>query len=497
MRPLLTCLLLCSICSIQAFSQQNCPQNSRLYQFDKNSHPRHFTEKLGNHPQFPFLQQINGVNTPAAFIKAVKDPANKKKYAREYNAFDLLLHNSGFTKGTKDLTEARVEDLFINPETIGNLGFYNKKEDLISYIYVRLNPAGEDPTGIAAWKLTSPGGCYLYILHTCGNAFYPDNSNGAECCKTLSVEAQVKPLELKKDLFDKPVHVRVNFYEAQLVVSHNKRSASGYDTVVHLVRSIDTLTTVKDKDGRKLKIYANESAGRILVCKDTVIKLYTQLSIDSSAAGPHDPVEFTVSDTSFAKSRGIPFIPCSKKWEITLDGGIAYNSIPRFDNAAIHSQTNGGHLAAELTVSRIFNHWFQAGLSASYLTLSYQDDVLYPGTVAGTYNKVYLGKPIIPVQLFGKATIGGPLGWQSKISLSVGYVIAKDASIENSGATLTTKPDTKGGITAGFKLGLDYFFSCKFGLGVAVSGQYFGNKTTGLSYTPIALPITGGIRYRF
>jgi len=495
MRLFLACLSLCFIGVLPAWSQTSCPQNSHLYQFDKNSHPRHFTEKLGNHPQFPFLQQINGVNSPAAFIKAVKDPANRKKYAREFNAFDLLLHNSGFPKGTKDLTEARVEDLFINPETIGNLGFYNKQEDLISYIYVRLNPAGEDPTGIAAWKLTSPGGCYLYILHTCGNAFYPNTSSGAECCKTLSVEAQVKPLELRNDLLQKPVHVRVNFYEARLVANRSK--PSGYDTVVRLLHSIDTVALLKGRDAKKLKIYANESASKILVCKDTVLKLYTALSVDSSNIGEGTALEWTVSDTSFAKGGGVPVVPCANKWAVALDAGIGFNSIPRFNSATVHSQTNGGHLAAELAVSRIFNHWFQAGLSASYFTLSYQDDVPYPGSVAGTYNKVYLGKPIIPVQIFGKATIGGPLGWQSKISLSVGYSIPTNGSIENSGVTLTTKPDVKGGITAGFKLGVDYFFSCKFGLGFAFNGQYFNNKATGTSYQLWALPITGGIRYRF
>jgi len=34
-----------------------------LYHFDRNTQPRHFTERLGGHPEFPFLQELNGVNS--------------------------------------------------------------------------------------------------------------------------------------------------------------------------------------------------------------------------------------------------------------------------------------------------------------------------------------------------------------------------------------------------------------------------------------------------
>ncbi len=43
---------------------QKCYQNSRLYLFDKHDEPRLFTDPLGRHPQFPFLQRVNGITTP-------------------------------------------------------------------------------------------------------------------------------------------------------------------------------------------------------------------------------------------------------------------------------------------------------------------------------------------------------------------------------------------------------------------------------------------------
>ncbi len=38
------------------FAQKPCYQHSRLYLFDKHNEPRLFTDPLGRHPQFPFLQ---------------------------------------------------------------------------------------------------------------------------------------------------------------------------------------------------------------------------------------------------------------------------------------------------------------------------------------------------------------------------------------------------------------------------------------------------------
>ena len=44
----------------------------------------------------------------------------------------------------------------------------------MNYLYVKLNPAGESAEGVEAWKLINKNGCFLYILFTCGNAFYPN-----------------------------------------------------------------------------------------------------------------------------------------------------------------------------------------------------------------------------------------------------------------------------------------------------------------------------------
>src|SRR5579872_6542019 len=161
MRSLLIGIL--TLLSAEAWSQPSCKRSSPLFEFDLHNRPRLFTERLGNHPQFPFLQRDSGITTRVLFIKAVKDAGNRRKYAVEFRVFNHLLQDIGFARGYKELTVANVENLFINPGTIGNLGFFNKGSN---YIYVRLNPAGEGEDGISAWKVTGPAGCSFYVLHT-------------------------------------------------------------------------------------------------------------------------------------------------------------------------------------------------------------------------------------------------------------------------------------------------------------------------------------------
>ncbi len=245
----------------QAFSQDACRKKSSLFKFETAARPRVFTEKLGNHPQFPFLQSEKGVNTRTLFLHAAKDAQNRKNYKKEFGEFNELLKDIGFANGYKSLTLSRIENLYINPGTIGNLGFYNKDFPLNSYIYVKLNPAGEEPDGVAAWKITGPAGCYIYILHTCGNAFYPANAvSGDGCCREVLVESMVTPLDIEKDTAAKPLHIKIGFYQARIVATQRKgkdRPASGLDTVYKLVRTIDTLRSFKDTSGGRLRIYAN------------------------------------------------------------------------------------------------------------------------------------------------------------------------------------------------------------------------------------------------
>jgi hypothetical protein len=491
MRRFLSLILV--ILSLQAWSQSVCSQKSTLFKFDPRMRPRTFTERLGNHPQFPFLQYDSGIVTRALFLKAARDPASRRLFKKEFTAFNDLLHEIGFTNGYKDLKISNIENLFINPGTIGNLGFFNKENN---YIYVKLNPEGEGDDGVAAWRITGPAGCYFYVLHTCGNAFFandPATAGGAGCCRDVTIKALTDTLSAGHLSHDRPFHISIRFYQG-MIVAGKKRNTT--DTFIRVIRSIDTTAIIKDSGSLPAKVFGKEWFSQVLVCRDTLLSLRIPLAADSAAG--MDSLSYTFADTSYIRQYRNGNDDCHKKWEIAIDGGGSFNSIPRYDNTTEHTRTNGAQLAGELAISRIFSHWFQAGLSASYITLSYQDDLPYPGAAPNIYNTIYPAKPIIPVQLFGKATIGGPLGWQSNVSLSAGYAIpVGDGKIVNSGNTLTTKPSLKGGLTGGLGVSVAYFFSCRFGISLSAAGQYFDNKGSVMTYHLIALPVTLGLRFRF
>ena len=508
MRALIFAFLVITCSTV--YAQKPCYHHSRLYLFDKHNEPKLFTDPLGRHPQFPFLQRKNGITSAELFIKSIRDSSQRKKYNRTFPAFDLLLRNSGFWNGYKDLNTKNVKKVYITPGTVGNLGFYNKDNGILSYDFVILNPTGEAPEGIEAWKLINKDGCFLFILFTCGNAWYPNGDvastpggggvgigvNNGSCCKTVTVKSSVTAVPREKDSIVRPVQLRMNFYRAHLTSSRIKGRT--YDTTVELIRYKDTLIHFKDRliipatldSTSRYKVYS--------ICRDSIINMRIPLVGDSTLQTDSvHPVHYVMADTVYDKNKPKYEPVCENKWEISLEAGNSWNSIPRLNDPVQHTQTNGGQLAATFEISRFLASWFQLGLSGSYIILSYQDDVGYPGYVAGTYNTVYLGKPIIPIQIFGKFNFGKPVGWQLSISPRFGYSIPMNGKIVDNGTTLTTNPNLKGDFTAGLKFAIAYYFSCHIGVAASFTGQYFNNKSDLVAYSLWALPVQGGLRVRF
>jgi hypothetical protein len=494
------------------FAQKPCYQHSRLYLFNKGDEPRLFTDPLGRHPQFPFLQRINGITTAELFIQSIRDTVKQKKYARTFKAFDLLLRNSGF-RGYKELNTKNVRKVYITPGTIGNLGFYNGQTDIMNYLYVKLNPANESPEGIEAWKLINKNGCFLYILFTCGNAFYPNGeavvtnvvggpvnaggiNPGGACCRTITVKSTVTAVPQQTDSIRRTADLRMNHYRAHLTPSRRKGMA--YDTSVQLIHSKDTLIHFKDRRVVPARLDTASQYKVYTICRDSLVNMrFPLLGDNSQQTDSAHPVRFVMSDTVYEKEEPKYEEECVNHWEVSIEAGKSWNSFPRLNDPVQHTQSNGSQTTATLEISRILVRWFQLGVSASYIVLSYQDDINYPGNVAGTYNTIYLAKPIVPVQLFGKFNFGKPVGFQSNVQISFGYSIPMNGKIEDNGTTLTTSPNLKGDFTAGLKFGIAYYFSCHIGVSASFTGQYFNNKSDFIAYSLYALPVQGGLHFRF
>jgi len=504
------CFILILISSA-IYAQKPCYQHSRLYLFNKHDEPRLFTDPLGRHPQFPFLQRINGITTAEAFINSIQNPKQRAKYTRTFPAFDLLLRNSGFENGYKDLNTNNVKKVYITPGTIGNLGFYNKEKNIINYLYVKLNPAGESPDGVEAWKLINKDGCFLYILFTCGNAFYPNGDAvvvtgggaivpvggpGGNCCRTITVKSSAVAVPQQNDSLNRKAELRMNFYKARLIPS--SRKGRTYDTMVQLMRYKDTIIRFRDRLIIPAQLDSSSRVKYFKVCRDSTVQLRFPLVGDSTQQTDSVHfVKYVFADTVYEKEQVVEEKECDNKWAVSVEAGNSWNSVPRFDDPVQHTQTNGAQVTANIEISRILAPWFQLGIRASYIILSYQDDITYPGNVPGTYNTVFLAKPMIPIQLFGKFNFGKEIGFQSSVSLAFGYSIPTNGKIENNGTVLTTAPNLKGDFTASLKFAVVYYFGCHVGLGASFTGEYFNNKSDLIAYSLYSLPVQGGLYFRF
>jgi hypothetical protein len=210
------------------------------------------------------------------------------------------------------------------------------------------------------------------------------------------------------------------------------------------------------------------------------------------------PIRYVVADTVYDKQAPPKEEPeCELNWAVSVEVGNSWNSIPRLDDPVQHTQTNGGQFTGTVEISKFMESWFQLGLRVSYITLSYQDDINYPGYTPGIYNTVYLAKPIIPIQLFGKFNFGKPIGFEESISLAFGYSVPLNGKIVSGNNTLTTNPNLKGDFTASLKFGIYYYFSCHVGIGASFTGEYFNNKSDMIAYSLYALPAQLGLHFRF
>jgi hypothetical protein len=140
------------------FAQTECSKSNPIFRQDNYGPPKE-VYTLGSNPEFPFLRNLTTSQQVAAAIKK----AAKKRGMTELN--DMLM-GIGFANGTKDINVSHITEYKLLSGTVGNMGDGN-----FNTAYIKLVGNGQD---VKSWKITSPTGCYLYVLAKCGNAFYPE-----------------------------------------------------------------------------------------------------------------------------------------------------------------------------------------------------------------------------------------------------------------------------------------------------------------------------------
>lgn len=161
------------------FAQSQCGSGNPMFKSDKYGEPKEIYS-LGSNPEFPFLRNLS---TPEQVASAMKRTANR----HGMSTLNRMLMDMGFTNGAQDVTASSVAALELPSGTIGNMGDGSHN---ISYVKLM---AGE---GSKAWKITSPTGCYVYVLAKCGNAFYP----AKQVKPTASLEVPLNLNSRSKDI---------------------------------------------------------------------------------------------------------------------------------------------------------------------------------------------------------------------------------------------------------------------------------------------------------
>lgn len=150
--------------ALSASAQSGCSKDHTIYKFSNAGSPKIVTQ-LGSAPEFPYLRNMASKEQLFAAI-------NRNQGKKDIQHLDDILMGIGFSRGSKDLTQASISQEMIPPGTIGNMGSAQHK-----YVYADLTGRSG---GFKAWKITSDNGCYVYILQPCGNTFYPKSADAVE-----------------------------------------------------------------------------------------------------------------------------------------------------------------------------------------------------------------------------------------------------------------------------------------------------------------------------
>lgn len=195
----------------------------------------------------------------------------------------------------------------------------------------------------------------------------------------------------------------------------------------------------------------------------------------------------------------------AQKWELGLNGGITWNTLPSFVEKTEYTGHSGLSLMGGVKVMRNSPKW-QVGLSISAMQLTYinkmqfwLEDMSNPFTEESFGDKVVVANPAIPITLLVNRIVkinklemyGG---------LSAGYVYLSQRYKYFNGAGFRTYHNTGSGYTIGAQLGGTYYITRHIGLNGELNAAYMqlSLKNDYIDTFHLwAFPATLGIRYRF
>jgi hypothetical protein len=260
-----------SFATTSCLAQTACSRNAPLFSFD-NANVGNGKEvtTLGSNPEFPFLRNMSSSEQVYTAIKN-----NSKRNGPQADAFNNLMMEVGFANGSKDVTASSITEDRIPYGTEGNMGSGSN-----GYTYCKLDT---DPGGTRAWKISSGGDCYTYILAKCGNAFYPHGGAKKTACLDVPVSVASDPKEVTLESAP-PVTTTDKVYVYYHRKKHSKRHLApefadipdpnaSNPVLLSLTKNVETVP-------QSYKVTVNVPEDHIMVCPDTMLSVPANISVE-------------------------------------------------------------------------------------------------------------------------------------------------------------------------------------------------------------------------
>jgi hypothetical protein len=194
------------------------------------------------------------------------------------------------------------------------------------------------------------------------------------------------------------------------------------------------------------------------------------------------------------------------QFEIGLNGGVNYNTVPTFSEGypiAINAASPSA-LSGALTLQVMYNYkkW-KFGVEADRLNLSFKcalnhfyfiDSQLVEITSA---NKVTatLGNPAVPLKVFAERKFAFRK-LELYAGISAGYVFLSKCYLPQPEYSSYLPPNKGHGITMGLRIGATHFFTKRIGINGELSADYMNLHVYSGVYKVFTFPATLGIRYK-
>lgn len=255
--------------AFSSFAQTECSQNNPIYKFDEaNGSPKEI-RSLGSNPEFPFLRNLSSTDQVYSAIKK-----NNGKNSRGMAQLNGLLMEIGMTNGANDVQPSSITATTLPAGTEGNMGYggYGSQYSVLK-------------GNFKAWKISSGGSCYVYIMQKCGNAFFPKTAAQRTACLNVPVTLTADTKEVT--LQGAPPSTTTDKVYVYYHRRHRRRALAPEfaDLTDSRASNPILLSTTKDMQAvpQSYKVTVNTTENSVKACPDQMLTIPANINVEKES----------------------------------------------------------------------------------------------------------------------------------------------------------------------------------------------------------------------